>query len=405
MFVGADCVLFDGPLPYRSMPIMRIVPSNEDLSCFGYTVGYDLLPMQEIIDGLYTAAATNLSTFSVQNVMCPRGFDISVESLTGGLNLIEYDKSLGKPEPLNLLLTAGEVYTAIQNIQREMETISGVNSVARGNPESSLKSGNALALVQSMAIQANSGLQQSYTRLLEQIGTQIIEVLQDYATVPRVAMIAGKMQRPYMKEFSGQDINLIRRVIVDVGNPLSKTLSGKTQMAENYMQLGFIKTPEQYTQVVNTGQLDVMYEADQMELYNIRYENEIMMEGEQPVVAITDSHSLHIKEHRSVLASPESRKDPRIVTAVTQHIQEHINTLMTANPNVLMMLGQQPIQQQQMPAPQGGQPPQGQTAETLNAQNPVTQEAGEVNMPTPPKNALTNESWNPVTGGLPNLGG
>ena len=52
-----------------------------------------------------------------------------------------------------------------------METLSGVNSVARGNPEASLQSGTALAMVQSQALQFMSGLQQSYIQLIEDVGT------------------------------------------------------------------------------------------------------------------------------------------------------------------------------------------------------------------------------------------
>jgi hypothetical protein len=405
-------VLFDGPNPYRDLPIHRIAPEDEDFSIFGYTVGYDLLPIQEAVNSLYATVATNQSTFGMQNILIPRGFNISVQSLSGGLNLIEFDPQVGKPEPLQLTLTAPEIFNFIQQLERLMETLSGVNSVARGNPEASLKSGAALALVQSMAIQFNSGLQQSYTELLEDVGTSMINILKDFAQVPRVALIAGKYNRSYMKEFSGKDLSQISRVVVDSGNPLAKTMAGKMQMAENMLQAGFIKTADQYQMVLTTGNLDYMLEGDIKEQYNIRSENEGLAAGEPQQAIITDSHALHINEHKSVLASPEARKNPQIIKATVEHIMQHIQQLKTADPALLMILGQEPVQPQGM----GGQPMPGSTpavegaptgvgaepppeAAQVAPMNPVTNEAAKINMPNMPTNPLTGEKAGGGMGG------
>ena len=57
-----------------------------------------------------------------------------------------------------------------------------------------------------------------------------------------------------------------------------------------------------------------------------------------------DSHSLHIREHKAVLADPDLRMDAELVQRTLTHIQEHINIL--SNPdvaNILTLLGEQPI--------------------------------------------------------------
>jgi hypothetical protein len=35
---------------------------------------------------------------------------------------------------------------------------------------------------------------------------------------------------------------------------------------------------------------------------------------------ITDDHSLHIREHKAILATPEGRTDPTLVQLATQHL-------------------------------------------------------------------------------------
>jgi hypothetical protein len=379
-------VLQDGPLPYKETHVYRIAPDEEDGTIFGYTVGFDLLPVQEAVDILYSTVITNQSTFGVQNVLVPKGHDISTSQMSGGLNVIEYDSAIGKPEPINLTQTPPEIFNFIMQLEKTSETLSGVNSVARGNPEASLKSGAALALVQSMAIQFSQNLQQSYARLVEDVGSGTISILKDFAAVPRVAAIAGKSNRPIMKEFSGKDIDLIDRVMVDMGNPMTRTTAGKVNLADALAERNMIDNPDQYIQVVTTGRLEPVIEGKQAELLLIKAENEALAEGKPQVALITDQHSQHILEHKTVLANPEVRQDPNAgatVQATLAHIQEHINFLQTGNPALLQLIHQQSMAPQM--APQGAPSPAG----VMNATPPGQQAAANVkqpNMPNAPAN-------------------
>ena len=242
-----------------------------------------------------------------------------------------------------------------------METVSGVNSVARGNPEASLKSGTALALVQSMALQFISGLQNNYVKLLENLGTSLITILKDYAKTPKTIALVGNNKRSLLKEFTGDDINSINRVMVSVGNPLSHTTAGRVQMAEQMLQMGIITDPKQYFQVLNTGELESVFESDMNELLLIKRENEMLMEGKTTLAEILDDHKLHIMEHRSVMADPDLRMDPHLRAIVQDHIQQHITMLRTVDPDLLMLTGQQPLQApgapQQAPPMPGMAPP------------------------------------------------
>ena len=149
-----DTVLFDGPLPYSKTHIYRIAPDEEVGTCFGYTVGFDLLPVQEAIDILYSTVITNQSTYGVQNVLVPQGANLNTSTLAGGMNVTEYDPKIGKPESMQLTATPPEIFNFLSQLEKTQETLSNMNSVVRGNPEASLKSGAALALVQSTAIQS-----------------------------------------------------------------------------------------------------------------------------------------------------------------------------------------------------------------------------------------------------------
>lgn len=225
MFLSPDVVLMDTKMPYRVMPIYRLCPSEILGTPYGYTPMYDLMPMQESVNALYSTIMTNQNAFGVQSVYVPRGADISVEQLEGGMNIIEAD---GKPEPIQLTATPPEVFKFLDYVVRTMETVSGVNSVTRGNPEASLKSGTALALVQSMSLQFMSAFQKNYVKLIEATGTGLIQILKDFAKAPKVVALVGRNNRSLLKSFTGEDINAINRVVVDLGNPLAKCLAKDT---------------------------------------------------------------------------------------------------------------------------------------------------------------------------------
>lgn len=379
LFLNEDVTLMDVPLPYRALPVFRMTPGNIMGTPYGYTPLFDIFPLQEALNALYSTFMTNLNAFGVQSIYVPRGADISIASLEGGLNIIQGNE---KPEPIQLSATPPELFKAIELIRMSIETISGINSVTRGQPEASLKSGNALALVQSMAIQYISGLQQSYVKLIEEVGTQLINNLKDFAKAPRVAAIVGKYNKTLLKEFTGEDLSAINRVIVDVGNPLARTTAGRVQMAEQMLQMNLLKTPQEYFQVINTGKLDSVFEGDLHELFLIKQENEKMMEGKDSLVSPLDQHRTHINEHRAVLADSDVRENPETVRTVMDHIQKHLDALRNTDPDLLVLVGEQPLPPMPSPVMNPQEPgltvPQGnsQNAQVMQQQSGLSQ-AGE----------------------------
>lgn len=229
-YVNDEIILDDIDLPYPSLPIQRIAPYDILGSSFGYTTMFDLIPIQDAVNSVYSTILTNHHAFGVQNILNPIGNNVKFTQVSGGLNWIEYDKEYGSPEPLQLTKSSPESYNLIGTLEKVMETVSGINSVARGNPEPSLKSGTALALIQAQALQFMSGLQQNYIQLLEDSGTFIINLLKEFADEPRVVAIAGISNTNRMQEFNNDDIVSINRVVVDVGNALMQCLSKGTEV-------------------------------------------------------------------------------------------------------------------------------------------------------------------------------
>lgn len=357
-FISGDCVLLDTPMPYRSIPVYRLCPTSIMGTPYGYTDMYDVFPIQEALNSLYSAVMTNQNAFMVQNIWVPPNSNINHSQIAGGLNVIE---STQKPEAVQLTATAQETFRFMQTLTDVADAQVGVSSVTRGAPEASLRSGNALALVQSMSLQFQSPFQRNYVKFLERIGTSLIDILKDFADTPKLITLVGKNKKPFLKEFTGDMIGDIKRVIVDVGNPLSRTIAGKAEIANNLLQQNLIKDPRQYFMVLETGRIDNIVDGDMADLLLIQSENEWLMEGQDVYADVLDQHTLHIKEHRSVISDPELRRNPELMRRVHDHIQEHVDMLRSVNPDLLTVIGEQPLQPLEQPqVAQGpeGQPPQ-----------------------------------------------
>jgi hypothetical protein len=154
------------------------------------------------------------------------------------------------------------------------------------------------------------------------------------------------------------------------------------------MRNGFIKSGQQYIQVLSTGTLEPLLESEQSQMLRIRRENEMMQDGGQVRAIMTDDHSLDIREHLSVLDNPEVRQNEQLVSNILMHVQEHIDLAKNIDPVLSAMLGRQSFMMPQAP-PQG---PGNAPAEVTDATNPVTQEAQQVNQPNMPNDPRTGES-------------
>lgn len=398
VYLSPDVLLFDGPLPFRDVPIVRMAAAEIDDEPFGYTQFYDLLAPQIAVDSVVSTVTSNHATFGIQNLWQPSGSDLEVKRLASGLNLLK--GGTVPPQALQLLASSPETYKLYELLEAAMERISGINSTVRGNPEASLKSGTALALVYSQTIQFIGLAQRAYHLAAERAATLVVECYQEFSEVDRQITIEGEQNRSYALTLQKGGLSAIDRVTVRVANPLTGTIAGRIQLAESMLQNGLIKDPQQYMMVLETGRLENMVEAPVRERMNIRAENERLSRGEVPQAVFLDHPLLHIQEHSTVLASPESRETLSVVQACQQHIQQHIDLWMSTDPKILAALNIPPPPATQQQPQQGGAPQQGGGGGEGGAPMAVPEpQGGDTNpiaasgarMPSAPTNPATGE--------------
>jgi hypothetical protein len=398
-FLTADGeVLFEGPLPYREVPVFRISAGEWEGSVWGYSMSFDLLGLQKTHQLMFSTIVTNLKNTGVSSIIKRPQSNLEF-GLKNGMRVIE--AAVGQePAPLNLTAVPGDAYQLLSITEKLMESVSGMNSVVRGNPDAQIKSGAYAALIQQQAITFTGHLQASYTRTLEQVGTAAIRILRDFASTERVAAVVGKSGQAMLKEFTGDDLAQVDRVTVQVGNPMTRTQAGRLELANMLLQLGKnpdspLKSTQDLLAVLTSGRLDVATEDQTRQQILIRRENELLAEGRPVRALVSDNHRFHIQQHLAELDSPEVREDQARTDLVLDHVQEHINLAATMHPLLAELTGQ-PMGAPPSPPPGGGGPPMPAPPELGPGGQVVT---GQPQLPQMPVNPAPGEEWNPEDGG------
>lgn len=391
--LDAKTILRSGPLGYKKPPIRRLAPANIDRTPFGYSPAWDQLAPQEAHDSLSTIALTNARTFGLGVMTSPKGSDVELEQISDGLVLLPYTPGMDAPKPVVMPTTPDQVFAFREQLIGEQGTILGINSVIRGDPEASLKSGSALALVQAQGVQFSNDFQENDVRFIEEHSLDTIEICQLFMDDERKFEIVGTHVASLTLPFSGKDLKRITRVRVQVVNPLSKTLAGKVQMADTLAErFGQALTPGDYFQVLESGNGDHLTKRLQQKAAMIERENELLAQGfgpiptipgpdgkpipqrappgpngEEPtyvVVLITDDHRAHVKKHLEVLDNPAIRGSTnplamKVVKATLDHVDEHekmLAQLTVLRPGLLELTEQAPLQAALPPPPAPEQP-------------------------------------------------
>ncbi len=405
-----------GPLPYSKVPLARCSPGSLRGTPFGYSSMLDLLGCQETVNGLDTSITTNQLGRGIGNMLVPRQANISIEHFGSSMNAIKFD-GIERPEALAMPPTPAEFFGYKKDKITAMETISGIGSVARGSPSPEVgadASGSKLALLDAKAIQQNDGLEKTHVQMIRDVALNIVRIFRDFAgSEKRLLRVIGKYNSYMIKEFLPSDLEEVENIVVDLGNPVTRQISGRMAMADRLVELGLIK-PENlnyYINLIKNGTLDPMIQGQQAAQLRMEEENELLLEGKgQHRALITDEHWLEIPKHLELLDNPDLRKPEAepIQQLVLAAVQEHMQLFRAMPPELVMLRGGAnalAMWQQMQMMPVGEQPQQPGTEGAGNSPNgpkesgksPSVQDAqAKESLPAPPQQPQMPR--NPQTG-------
>ncbi len=215
-----------------------------------------------------------------------------------------------------------------------------------------------MAMQASISLQYNAGFQKSVIKVLEEVGTGMVQDLKAFADAPRQALIVGKQNQGYMQSYSKKDFDGIDRVVVAAGNSLLNTTAGKVNLADQLLQNGMLPQGEagamKYIQVMNEGKIEPETQALTATYMQIQTDKEALLAGQMPIIQLTDNHPLMMQEVNVLNNNPQIRNNPQLGQLVRQYIMAHFQQWLQMPPLLAASLGIQPPPPQ---GPPGGAPP------------------------------------------------
>ena len=333
-------IYYDDINKYGKIPIEQLKPEPIEGIGAGYAMLSNLLPSQEMFDHSMSCQATNQSALGIQNILNPRGSDVSVRQIYG-MTYIDYTAQNipggGKPEKLDLLNTAPEVGQFAETLLGHMQQMSNINAAVRGDLPAST-SGVAIATLTTNALEFLSGYSADIQRVMEATVMGAITCYKVFARTERVVRITGKNFKTTYKEFMGTDLDPIQTVEMQEVNPLMQTIAGRLDIAEKALEKGLVKDLQAYVSILDGQPLDTLTDGQQAENDLIDSENDRMLEGEPVVVMAVDNHPLHIMRHyQALLTDPETRLNGESTKAAQDHLQEHFTLSTQTDPRFMAM--------------------------------------------------------------------
>jgi hypothetical protein len=383
--ICGDVVLTDEPMKLDEIPVYCCVTAKHMDKNEGNAPAWDLLAPQDAYDSLWSSILTVHDSWGL-NYYVPKGSGITAKQIAGGQRLIEYNPNPnamnnGMPTAMPLATIPSAGYEVPGEVRERMQTLSGVNSVARGEVDDNVKSGTMAALIQSLAAKFNSASQRATVRLHERVSAGLLKQLRLYGSTKKVSEVAGSGAAEYLQSIAVEDVEQVQKVQVETANPLTQQMAGRLELGEKMAQLFPGKmTMEHFATLVETGQLKPLLKRSEAMLAQIARENDLLAKGQLPPVAYrrpeqpglpgqppkpamdftchtTDDHAIHVMEHAALLTT-EFRADPAKMAAFDEHTKHHY-VLWADMPQDLAALTGQSLPP---PAPMG-MPPDGEPGE------------------------------------------
>lgn len=352
--LDSGVTLLDQPSPYRRIPIHVARAQPVPKTTLGWTPGFELQKPQELLNSLLEGVATVQDNLQLPTLWSPLGAKTSSpDEWVGNLAMVQAEK---KPEMVNMVEVPQEIFDMINFLLSQMERLSGINSGVSGDTAGSVRANRMQIHMSEQSQRFNSDFEQAFNDLFEDVGTAILEILQDFPENERTVQAVGEKNRAELVSFTNEDIKDISGIAVQKANGLLRTPEGKLEILQVLSQLNISVPKEEAISILEGHPLEAITEGVEGQLEVATAENEALMRGEKTHIALpTDNHLMHIKKHVMILNTPEARLEDQLVQDTLAAIMDHMEQYNDPGLfNLQMALGYAEI-----PPTGAGAPPEG----------------------------------------------
>ncbi len=305
----------------RGARVIEVAHEYRVGTSIGTTASFDLLELQTAYDNLVSAEINNAAFFGLNSIVATKESGVELTKVGRGINLIEVDAAdaAAMPQTLDLLKDHPGVVGLAEMIKKNMELVSGINAVLRGEAAAS-QSGQALALITTMGHQFASGLTRSYRVVYQQFGEALLGLLKQNTIAAHTLTMQGAKGERTTLQVGPETLADEYDVTVELVNPLKSTAQGREALASTLLERGFLQTPGAYLDVLLHGKIDALLEEETSLPAALRSERERLINGEPVVVFPIQDHNAFIRSDMSLMNNEKYASNPEIAARVTDAV-------------------------------------------------------------------------------------
>lgn len=321
------------PYSHNSFPYERITDIDVPGRLHGMSLFEQLKPIQHNYNKLTSLATRNVFLTSHPKIMMPEGA-AKVESMGNAATVVTYQGPI-PPSIITFPANPPEVYGYRDQLREEMQQISGIHGVSRGEPPPGIRAGIALQFLEEQEQQRANASIVKHNDLIVRVNRKAISVAGDYyKTKPvdkggdgRMLRILGANNQYEIETL--EDVNLSRPYDITIQNStaLAESRAGRIQQVIDLVQnIPGLLSPEQIADMLDLASPGKFYDVTTAALRAAESENERMLKG-RPVPAPTtfEEHLAHWRAHVIPLQSRRFKQDvPREAQELFfDHIMAH----------------------------------------------------------------------------------
>lgn len=272
----------------------------------------------------------------------------------------------GFPEPKEMAHAPlpSHVLQEVQQLQEDLDDISGQHDISRGKNPSQVTAATALSFLQEQDDTKLSDAITSIEESLEKVGRHILSHVSQFWTTQRTVQIVGADGSFDAQVYKGDSLGGNLNVRVEAGSALPQSKAAKQAFVMDLIKL-FPQYADKGLELLEIGGIERIYEEYLTDKRQSQREN-IKMSSGVPVEANDwDNHQVHIDIHNTFRKSQEFEMLPdEIKVMFQQHVDLHyVASGLKAAPGMALMpggmgMGGDPSVMGQFPVGIPGVPPQ-----------------------------------------------
>lgn len=263
---------------------------------YGSSIIEDLVPVQKEYNRTRSQIIENKNRMAKIQLVAPRG-SIEVNKVTSEPGqVILYTPGYSPPQPLPLQSLPAYVLQEVQQLQQDLDDISGQHEISRGQNPAQVTAATALSYLQEQDDTKLAGTIESLESAVEKIGRHTLSYVSQYWNEARIIRNVGTDMAFDAHVFKGEDLRNNSDLRVESMSALPTSKAAKQAFIMDLIKLGAIQ-PQDGLQVLEIGGIEKVYETYLVDQRQAQRENLKMSEGTAASVNDYDNHELHVLTH------------------------------------------------------------------------------------------------------------